>query len=284
MWQGWRVPRPRSSAMSSTTAPGRSPRPRASGSSPRSRSWATGPDRVAQAMASRRTDLIGLIVPGRPAALLRGDGARRRTGRRRAREDGARRQLRLPRRARGPLPAGLPRHAGLRADPDQPGPQRARGRRDRRLGRPGRAAAPAPRGHRRRRGRDRRHRRRPARHPPPAGTRPRLRGLPRRHRVHPGVGDPVTDHVEGWRRAMQEAGRPTEGRLFQAPYNRYDAYQVALELLAGPGPAPGDLLRHRRPGDRRAAGRPRAATSTSPASWPWPASTTSRRRRSPTRR
>ncbi len=50
----------------------------------------------------------------------------------------------------------------------------------------------------------------------------------------PLVGDPVSDHVEGWRRAMQEARIPTEGRLFEAPYNRYDAYQVALELLAGP--------------------------------------------------
>ncbi|MDT3399501.1 LacI family DNA-binding transcriptional regulator [Streptomyces sp. B1866] len=50
----------------------------------------------------------------------------------------------------------------------------------------------------------------------------------------PKVGDPVTDHVEGWRQAMEEAGRPTEGRLFQAPYNRYDAYQVALRLLSGP--------------------------------------------------
>jgi LacI family transcriptional regulator len=52
--------------------------------------------------------------------------------------------------------------------------------------------------------------------------------------ITPTVGDPVTDHVEGWRRAMLEAGRPTEGRLFQAPYNRYDAYRVALELLSGP--------------------------------------------------
>lgn len=50
----------------------------------------------------------------------------------------------------------------------------------------------------------------------------------------PVVGDPVADHVTGWRRAMEEAGRDTEGRLFQAPYNRYDAYQVALALLAGP--------------------------------------------------
>ncbi|MFI8929003.1 LacI family DNA-binding transcriptional regulator [Streptomyces sp. NPDC053474] len=50
----------------------------------------------------------------------------------------------------------------------------------------------------------------------------------------PTVGDPVSDHVEGWRRAMREAGRPTEGRLFEAPYNRYDAYQLALGFLSGP--------------------------------------------------
>ncbi|MFJ4439667.1 LacI family DNA-binding transcriptional regulator [Streptomyces sp. NPDC088923] len=50
----------------------------------------------------------------------------------------------------------------------------------------------------------------------------------------PAEGDPVSDHVEGWRRAMTEAGLPTAGRLFQSPYNRYDAYKVGLELLAGP--------------------------------------------------
>jgi LacI family transcriptional regulator len=50
----------------------------------------------------------------------------------------------------------------------------------------------------------------------------------------PTIGDPVTDHIEGWRRAMQEAGLPTEGKVFQAPYNRYDAYQVGLELLSRP--------------------------------------------------
>lgn len=54
----------------------------------------------------------------------------------------------------------------------------------------------------------------------------------------PSVGDPVADHVEGWRRAMQESGRSTEGRLFEAPYNRYDAYRVALEVLAGPDRPP----------------------------------------------
>ncbi|MFJ6572386.1 LacI family DNA-binding transcriptional regulator [Streptomyces sp. NPDC091292] len=54
----------------------------------------------------------------------------------------------------------------------------------------------------------------------------------------PAVGDPVTDHVDGWRQAMRDAGRSTEGRLFQAPYNRYDAYQVALGLLSGPDRPP----------------------------------------------
>ncbi|MDT0323467.1 MULTISPECIES: LacI family DNA-binding transcriptional regulator [unclassified Streptomyces] len=50
----------------------------------------------------------------------------------------------------------------------------------------------------------------------------------------PKSGDPVTDHVNGWRRAMADAGLPTEGRLFQALYNRYDAYRVALDILSGP--------------------------------------------------
>lgn len=54
----------------------------------------------------------------------------------------------------------------------------------------------------------------------------------------PAVGDPVSDHVEGWKRAMSEAGLPTEGRLFEAPYNRYDAYRIALDILsAAPPPA-----------------------------------------------
>ncbi|MET9292095.1 LacI family DNA-binding transcriptional regulator [Streptomyces sp. NPDC003077] len=54
----------------------------------------------------------------------------------------------------------------------------------------------------------------------------------------PTVGDPVADHVEGWRRAMREAGKSIEGRLFQAPYDRYEAYQVALKLLSGPDRPP----------------------------------------------
>lgn len=54
----------------------------------------------------------------------------------------------------------------------------------------------------------------------------------------PAVGDPVADHVEGWRRAMLESGRSTDGRLFEAPYNRYDAYRVALKILSGPDRPP----------------------------------------------
>ncbi|GAA1896186.1 LacI family DNA-binding transcriptional regulator [Streptomyces sodiiphilus] len=54
----------------------------------------------------------------------------------------------------------------------------------------------------------------------------------------PVSGDPVADHVTGWRLAMDEAGLDTRGRLFQAPYNRYDAYRVALDLLAGPDRPP----------------------------------------------
>ncbi|MEU3556869.1 LacI family DNA-binding transcriptional regulator [Streptomyces fragilis] len=54
----------------------------------------------------------------------------------------------------------------------------------------------------------------------------------------PEVGDPVSDHVEGWRLAMADFGLTTEGRCFEAPYNRYDAYRVALGLLSGPDRPP----------------------------------------------
>jgi LacI family transcriptional regulator len=54
----------------------------------------------------------------------------------------------------------------------------------------------------------------------------------------PESGDPVTDHVEGWMRAMREAGRSVEGRLFKTPYNRYDTYRLALDLLRGPDRPP----------------------------------------------
>jgi LacI family transcriptional regulator len=50
----------------------------------------------------------------------------------------------------------------------------------------------------------------------------------------PAPGDPVIDHIEGWRRAMVGAGLATEGRLVDAPFDRYGAYQVAVELLRRP--------------------------------------------------
>jgi LacI family transcriptional regulator len=56
--------------------------------------------------------------------------------------------------------------------------------------------------------------------------------------AEPTPGDPVADHVEGWRQAMLGTGRPVEGRLFMAPYNRYDAYRIALGLLSGPDRPP----------------------------------------------
>jgi LacI family transcriptional regulator len=52
------------------------------------------------------------------------------------------------------------------------------------------------------------------------------------------AGDPVIDHIEGWRRAMTAAGLGTEGRLIDAPFDRYGAYQVALELLRSPDRPP----------------------------------------------
>lgn len=72
----------------------------------------------------------------------------------------------------------------------------------------------------------------------------------------PAVGDPVADHVEGWRRAMHESGRSTEGRLLPGPVQPLRRLPGGPRAAGGPGPAPGDLLRHGRPGLRRAAGRP----------------------------
>lgn len=50
----------------------------------------------------------------------------------------------------------------------------------------------------------------------------------------PELGDPVTDHVIGWRRALEEAGITPDGLLRGAPFNRFGAYGVARELLAEP--------------------------------------------------
>lgn len=73
----------------------------------------------------------------------------------------------------------------------------------------------------------------------------------------PAPGDPVIDHVEGWQRAMDAHGLPTAQHLIDAPFHRYGAYEVAVRLLRSAERPCGHLLLHRRPGDRRPAGRPR---------------------------
>ena len=54
----------------------------------------------------------------------------------------------------------------------------------------------------------------------------------------PAPGDPVIGHIEGWRRAMTAAGLETEGRLIDAPFDRYGARAVAVELLRSPDRPP----------------------------------------------
>lgn len=49
-----------------------------------------------------------------------------------------------------------------------------------------------------------------------------------------GAGDPVTGRVAGWADAMAEAGLPTEGLLVDAPFNRAGCYGVALNVLSRP--------------------------------------------------
>ncbi|AUG75677.1 LacI family transcriptional regulator [Kitasatospora sp. MMS16-BH015] len=46
--------------------------------------------------------------------------------------------------------------------------------------------------------------------------------------------DPVAERVAGWEQAMSAAGLPTEGLLVDAPYGRSGSYGVALELLRRP--------------------------------------------------
>lgn len=89
----------------------------------------------------------------------------------------------------------------------------------------------------------------------------------------PSIGDPVADHVEGWRRAMREAGRSVEGRLYQAAYDRYDAYGTALRILSGPDRPPAIFCAT----DDQAIGVLRAARELRldvPGTWRWPGSTT----------
>lgn len=48
----------------------------------------------------------------------------------------------------------------------------------------------------------------------------------------PAPGDPVVDHIEGWRRALRASG--AGGRLLEAPFDRYGAYRFAVGLLRSP--------------------------------------------------
>ncbi len=233
------------------------------------------PDRVAQAMASRRTDLIGLIVPDarqpffaemahavEQAAAERGKMVL--VGNSDYLDEREVHYLRafLGMRVSGLIliSQGPSEHAAAEIDAW-----------DARVVLLHRAAG----GHRRRRGRDRRRRRRPARHPAPAGARPPVRRLPRRHRRRPRQsGDPVTDHVEGWRRAMQEAGQVRRGPALPGPVQ-------PLRRLPGRAGAARRARTGRRPSSarrttRRSAccGPPASCGSTCRASWRSPASTT----------
>ncbi len=49
-----------------------------------------------------------------------------------------------------------------------------------------------------------------------------------------GAGDPVAGRVTGWTQAMAEAGLPTDGLLVDAPFKRTDTFGVAVELLRRP--------------------------------------------------
>ncbi|CAG6392412.1 hypothetical protein SCOCK_160194 [Actinacidiphila cocklensis] len=127
------------------------------------------------------------------------------------------------------------------------------------MGRPGGAAARAARGHRRHRGAHRRHRRRATGRTPPAGARPRLRGLPRRHRGHPGHRRPR--HRPRRRLAAGHGGSRAvhRGPPLPGPLQPLRRLRGRARPAGGTGQAAGHLLRHRRPGARGAAGRPRTA-------------------------
>lgn len=99
----------------------------------------------------------------------------------------------------------------------------------------------------------------------------------------PAVGDPVSDHVEGWRRAMDEAGIPTEGASSRPPTtattptgSRWTSCRGAAAMRRSSAP---------RTTRRSVCCAPRGSCgSTCRGSWRSSGSTTSRRRRSPIRR
>ncbi|AXI78304.1 LacI family DNA-binding transcriptional regulator [Peterkaempfera bronchialis] len=55
----------------------------------------------------------------------------------------------------------------------------------------------------------------------------------------PAPGDPVIDHIEGWVRAMEAHGVPAaQQHLVEVPFDRYGSYRVALDLLRSPDRPP----------------------------------------------
>lgn len=92
----------------------------------------------------------------------------------------------------------------------------------------------------------------------------------------PSVGDPVADHVEGWRRAMQEAGLSVEGLPSRPRTTATTRTRSPWRSWPGPTGRPRSSAR-RTTRPSACSGRPASCASTSPGNWPWPASTTSRR-------
>lgn len=53
--------------------------------------------------------------------------------------------------------------------------------------------------------------------------------------VHPPApGDPVVDHVAGWRQALAESEPAAGGHLVETPFDRYHSYRSSLRLLREP--------------------------------------------------
>lgn len=99
----------------------------------------------------------------------------------------------------------------------------------------------------------------------------------------PAVGDPVADHVEGWRRAMLESGRSVEG-LASSRRRTTGTTRTGSRWRSWAGPS--GPRRSSAPRTTRRSvccGRRGSCASTCRVSWRWRASTTSRRRASRTR-
>ena len=169
-------------------------------------------------MASRRTDLIGLIVPdARQPFFAEMAHAVEQAAAERGKMVLVGNSDYLDEREVHYLRAFL----GMRVSGlilVSQGPSEQRRRRDRGLGRAGRAAARAA---RRRSTTSRSSRTTSAARSSPPGTcwstATRTWPASAASETTPAVGDPVTDHVEGWRRAMQEAGTAHRGPALPGP-------------------------------------------------------------------